>query len=84
LKLLIFTKRELMIVKACDPARLNAPTKPCSRAGVSVVRDGGCRGPLPLPFFCVDAFGAFRLGVASAALGYIVAKAAKRRTACIV
>jgi hypothetical protein len=41
LKLLIFTERELMIVKTCDPARLNAPTKPCNRAGVSVVRDSG-------------------------------------------
>ena len=49
LKLLIFTERQLMIVKACDPARLNAPTKPCNRASVSVVRDGGCRGTLPLP-----------------------------------
>ena len=30
-KLLIFTVRELLIVKASDPARPNAPTKPCNR-----------------------------------------------------
>ena len=29
LKPLIFTVRELLIVKLGDPARLNAPTKPC-------------------------------------------------------
>ena len=44
-KLLIFTLRELLIVKESDPARPNAPTKPCNRAGMSAVRDGGgCRG----------------------------------------
>jgi hypothetical protein len=44
LKLLIFTDGELVIVKAFDLARLNASTKPCKSAGVSVVRDGGgCR-----------------------------------------